>query len=73
MGFMKRAAAREERKSEVKGYLPHGGLHPPAFEPSQWLLDWPNCRLEIRCGSCRSTVLFPTKLLAERHGNKSIF
>ena len=68
---MKRQAAREAQDSEAKGYLPRGGLHPPAFLPSQRLLDWPQCRLEMRCGSCGSTVLFPTKLLAERHGNKT--
>ena len=71
MGFMKRQAAREAQESEAKGYLAHGGLHPPAFLPSQRLLDWPECRLEMRCGACGSTVLFPTKLLAERHGNKT--
>ena len=53
----------------ANGYMPSGGLHPPTFRVSQRLLDWPNCRLEMRCGSCRSTVLSPTKLIAERHGN----
>jgi hypothetical protein len=71
MRFNKRQAAWEERESEAKGYLPHGGLHPPAFQLSQRLLDWPNCRLELRCGSCRSVVLSPTKLIAQRHGNQT--
>ncbi len=71
MGYMKRQAAREAKESEAKGYLPNGGMHPPAFHLSQRLLDWPECRLEMRCGVCGSTVLFPTKLLAQRHGNQT--
>lgn len=71
MGFMKRQAEREARKAEANGYLPSGGMHPPAFRLSQRLLDWPNCRIEMRCGACGSTVLSPTKLLAERHGNQT--
>ncbi len=71
MGFMKRQAERDTRESAARGYLPHGGLHPPAFQPSQRLLNWPECRLEMRCSSCKSTVLFPTKLIAQRHGNLS--
>ena len=54
----------------ANGYLPSGGLHPPTFRVSHRLLDWPNCRLEMRCGSCRNVVLSPTKLIAERHGNR---
>lgn len=71
MGFMKRQAAREAQQAEAKGYLPSGGMHPPVFRPSQRLLEWPNCRLEMRCGACGSTVLSPTKLIAERHGNQT--
>ena len=71
MGFNKRQAAREERESEAKGYLPYGGFHPPAFLPSQRLLDWPKCGLEMRCAACKSTVIYPTKLLAERFGNRT--
>ena len=68
---MKRQAAREAQESAGRGYLPHGGLHPPAFLLTQRLLDWPQCRIEMNCGSCGSTVLVPTKLLAERHGNRT--
>lgn len=71
VGFMKRQVARETREAEMNGYLPRGGMHPPAFRPSQRLLDWPNCRLEMHCGICGSTVLSPTKLIAERHGNQT--
>ena len=71
MGFNKRQAARDPKESQDNGYLPRGGMHPPSFLPSQHLLDWPKCRLEMRCGCCGSVVLFPAKLLAERHGKQT--
>ena len=44
-------------------------MHPPAFHPDHKLLDWPDCRLELRC-SCGITVFYPTQILATRHGNR---
>ena len=70
MGFMKRRAAREEQEGREAGYLPDGGRHPPRFWPEQRMLDWPECRIELRCG-CGVVTLYPTKLLAARHGNRS--
>ena len=34
------------------------------------MLDWPECRIELRCG-CGAVLLYPTKLIAARHGNRS--
>ena len=71
MGFMKRQAVREAKESEANGFLSSSGRHPPAFLLSHRLLDWPKCWLEVHCAVCKSTILHPTKLLAERHGNRS--
>ena len=32
-------------------------------------MDWPDCRLELRCPSCDTTTDYPTKLMAQIHGN----
>ena len=69
---MKRQAAREAQESEAKGYLPRGGLHPPAFPTLPATLGLASVSPRMRCGACGSTVLFPTKLLAERQGNKTL-
>ena len=68
-GFHEQEGCKGGRESMANGYLPCGGMHPPGFRPSQCLLDWPNCRLEMRYGRCGSVVLFRTKRLVERHGN----
>lgn len=71
MGFMKRQAMREEQGSKASGHLPGGGMHPPTFRPQQRLMDWPDCSLEMRCPACNTITLYPTKLLASRHGNRT--
>jgi len=42
-------------------------MHPPRFLPSQRLLDWPACFLELHC--CKGKSVYPVRLLAERRGN----
>ena len=61
---------REEKQSIATGYLPEGGRHPPPFHPDHRMLDWPECRIELRC-VCGAVTLYPTKLLAARYGNRT--
>ena len=43
-------------------------MHPPAFHNSHYLLDWPDCMVELRCACGRSS--HPgTRLLASKFGN----
>jgi hypothetical protein len=44
-------------------------MHPPSFTLQQRLAGWPNCRLEVQC--CKGVVLYPVRLLAEQHGNRT--
>ncbi len=41
--------------------------HPPAFQASHHLLDWPECHLELNC--CRGQTVLPVRLLMRNHGN----
>lgn len=47
-----------------------GQMHPPPWNPNHRLLDWPDCSLDLAC-SCGSSVMYPCKLLASRHGNRT--
>ena len=44
-------------------------MHPPSFLLAHRLLDWPEWSLEVRC--CKGIVLYPVRLLAEKHGNRT--
>jgi hypothetical protein len=44
-------------------------MHPPPFRLDHHLSDWPECRLELQC--CKGTMIFPVRLLAQRHGNRT--
>ena len=44
-------------------------MHPPPFRRDHRLSDWPDCHLEVRC--CKGTTIYPLRLLAERHGNRT--
>ena len=46
------------------------GMHPPVWNQSHRLLDWSGCSLDLAC-SCGSSVMYPCKLLAQRHGNRT--
>jgi hypothetical protein len=45
-------------------------MHPPPFRISQRLLDWPDCWIELRC-ICPNVSVYPCKLMAKRHGNRT--
>jgi hypothetical protein len=45
-------------------------MHPPPLRLDHRLSDWPECCLEVHC--CKGTVMFPTKLLIERHGDRTL-
>lgn len=41
-------------------------MHPPAFNPTQRLSDWPECWLEVRCPCSPRVAMLPVRLLLER-------
>src|SRR3954451_21341288 len=47
-------------------------LHPPSFNPSHRLSDWPDCVLELRCRCGRITTP-AVRLLRERCGRDPSF
>jgi hypothetical protein len=52
----------------MDGLAAHASATAPGADHK--LSDWPDCHLEMRRAACSGrTVLFPMKLLMERHGN----
>ena len=45
-------------------------MHPPPWNQNHRLLDWPDCWLELRC-VCPHVSLYPCKLMAKHHGNRT--
>ena len=44
-------------------------MHPPPFRRGQRLSDWPSCHLDVRC--CIGAKLYPLRLLATKHGERT--
>ena len=44
-------------------------MHPPRWYQGHYLLDWPDCWIEVRC-RCGSSISYPCKLMASKHGNR---
>lgn len=46
-------------------------MHPPPWNQNHRLMDWPGCSIELRCPGCTATCMYPCKLLASQHGNRT--
>jgi hypothetical protein len=44
-------------------------VHPPRFNLTQHLSDWPECGLEVHC--CKGMVVYPVRLIAARYGDRT--
>lgn len=38
-------------------------MHPPPFDPSHTLADWPDCFIEARCSQCGRVTIGPLRNL----------
>ena len=46
-------------------------MHPPDFQVTQKLSDWPDCRIEMTCVPCAGRVVAtPVRLLLEQRGDE---